>query len=134
MEKIQIVTTAREEIIDITSSVAQAVATRPEAGAVLLFCQHTTCGLTINESADPDVRVDLVRFFNLIAPHRNGWRHSEGNTDAHIRSSLLGASLLVPVERGRLALGTWQAIYLYEGDGPRTRTVLVQFLMGPASA
>lgn len=129
MRNLKITSARREEIIDITTPVGDLVAASGFSdGALLLFCQHTTCGLTINESADPAVKRDLITFFRAIAPHSSSWEHQEGNTDAHIRSSLLGFSLLIPVAAGRLALGTWQAIYLYEGDGPRTRNVLCQFL------
>ena len=129
MQALHLRTTRREEMLDITAAVAGLVRSGGwEDGALHLFCTHTTCGLTINEGADPDVKTDLVRFFNEIAPHAHNWRHAEGNTDAHIRASLLGPSLLIPLENGQLCLGTWQSIYLYEGDGPRTRTVLVQRL------
>lgn len=127
MQEIRISTKSREEIADITGIVAEK-ARKWMNGAVLLFCQHTTCGLTINESADPDVKKDLIAFFRQIAPISNNWLHREGNTDAHIRASLLGASLLIPLQEGSLCLGTWQSIYLYEGDGPRIRTVLMQHL------
>lgn len=129
MQRLELHTTRREEMLDITPAVRELARRHFRAdGALHLFCLHTTCGLTINEGADPDVRRDLIRFFTEIAPHSHGWSHAEGNTDAHIRSSLLGASLLVPLENGELCLGTWQSIYLYEGDGPRTRTVLVHLL------
>lgn len=129
MQKFQIQSRAREELLDITSTVQKVIHTNNwQDGVVLLFCQHTTCGLTINEGADPAVRQDLIRFFQEIAPQGHGWQHLEGNTDAHIRSSLLGVSLPVPVAGGRLCLGRWQSIYLYEGDGPRLRTLLLQFL------
>ncbi|MBD5538652.1 MAG: YjbQ family protein [Desulfovibrio sp.] len=129
MQILEVRTARREEILDITRPVAELVRRQGWTdGALMLFGTHTTCGLTINEGADPDVRRDLMRFFNEIAPKAHGWSHAEGNTDAHIRASLLGASLLVPLENGALCLGRWQSIYLYEGDGPRTRTVLAQRL------
>ena len=129
MQRLEHHTTRREEMLDITTAVRELARRHFRAdGALHLFCTHTTCGLTINEGADPDVRRDFIRFFTEIAPRTHGWSHAEGNTDAHIRSSLLGASLLVPLEQGELCLGTWQSIYLYEGDGPRTRTVLVHLL------
>lgn len=129
MQKLEFRSTRREEMLDITLAVAD-LARREKwlNGAILLFCTHTTCGLTINEGADPDVRRDLTAFFSEIAPRDHGWRHAEGNSDAHIRASLLGASLLAPLENGELCLGRWQSIYLYEGDGPRRRTLLVQLL------
>lgn len=121
----------REEVIDITARVAEIVNREGYgSGAIHLYCQHTTCGLTINEGADPDVKLDLAKFFQGIAPRDNNWRHIEGNTDAHIRSSLLGVSLLVPLQEGKLCLGHWQSIYLYEGDGPRPRSILIQHLPG----
>lgn len=129
MKTLHIQTSTREELLDITSVVRDAVRGYGWTdGAVLLFCAHTTCGLTINEGADPDVRRDLIRFFGEIAPREHGWKHREGNTDAHIRSSLLGVSALVPLEAGELRLGTWQSLYLYEGDGPRGRTLWLQWL------
>lgn len=128
MKTIQIQTSAREELIDITSWLREEVKVYSPAGALLLYCPHTTCGLTINEGADPDVRKDLIKFFQTIAPRNGGWSHAEGNTDAHIKSSLLGVSLVIPVlAGGELALGRWQSVYLYEGDGPRTRTLMAQF-------
>lgn len=133
MQQLEVRTTRREEMLDITGAVAELVRRQGWTdGALMLFCTHTTCGLTINEGADPDVQRDLIRFFNEIAPRAHGWSHAEGNTDAHIRASLLGASLLVPLAGGSLCLGRWQSIYLYEGDGPRTRTVLAQRLRAEA--
>lgn len=129
MESLSVHTSQREEMVNITSAVQEMIRQNGwKKGAVHLFCPHTTCGLTINEGADPDVCRDLLKFFQEIAPRIHGWRHSEGNSDAHIRSSLLGCSLLVPVEAGKLMLGTWQSIYLYEGDGPRHRQIWLQSL------
>ena len=97
------------------------------------FISHKTpsCGLTINEGADPDVRRDMTAFFSRLIPYRGEWRHGEGNSDAHIKASLMGPSLFVIVEDGEPRLGTWQSVYLYEGDGPRSRSIWVQWL--PAS-
>jgi secondary thiamine-phosphate synthase enzyme len=89
---------------------------------------HTTAAITINENADPDVVTDLLAGLARIAPRDAGWRHSEGNSDGHLKSSLVGASELVPVADGRLQLGTWQGVYFCEFDGPRTRQVWVQGL------
>ena len=127
MKTISVRTDSRECLIDVTAAIRQAVEGWDD-GAVHIFSMHTTCGLTINENADPDVKLDLMQFFQKLAPRRNNWRHQEGNTDAHIRSSLLGVSLLVPLNSGQLVLGTWQSIYLYEADGPRTRRLVLNLL------
>lgn len=133
MERFAITTRQREEMIDITDELCTAVRGRGwKDGVVALFCPHTTCGLTINEGADPDVRRDMTAFFSRLIPHAGGWRHAEGNSDAHIKASLMGPSLFVIVEDGAPCLGTWQSLYLYEGDGPRTRSVWMQWL--PAQA
>lgn len=118
----------REEFIDITQALGEAAARLGGDGALHVYCPHTTCGLTINEGADPDVCADLLRFFSECAPRSHGWRHAESNSDAHIKASLLGASLLLPMRDGRLLLGRWQSVYLFEGDGPRERTVWLQQL------
>lgn len=128
MQILKINSRQREEMLDITPLIREKADIRADCGAIMLFCPHTTCGLTINEGADPDVKADLMRFFQEIAPYEHGWAHREGNTDAHIRASLLGASLLLPVMDSRIMLGTWQSVYLYEGDGPRERTIWMQFL------
>lgn len=118
----------REEFLDLTPKIQKIILSEQwQNGAVFLFCLHTTCGLTINENADPDVKKDLQRFFSEIAPHSHDWAHREGNSDAHIRSSLYGVSLLVPVQNTKLLLGQWQSIYLVEGDGPRKRQIVIQF-------
>lgn len=102
-------------------------------GALVLFCPHTTCGLTVNEGADPDVTRDMVTFFNRLAPADGDYRHVEGNSDAHIKTTLHGPSLLLLVENGRLQLGRWQSVYLCEGDGPRHRCLWLQWLPGEMS-
>jgi len=124
-------TTTREEFVDITRQVADFVTLiGVEDGAVLVYCPHTTAGITINEDADPDVCRDLVDGLARIAPCDAGWRHAEGNSDAHLKASLVGPSVLVPVETARMVLGTWQGVYLAEFDGPRTRSVDVTLLPG----
>lgn len=118
--------------MDITSMVEEAV--RAEGvtdGIVLVFCPHTTAGITINENADPSVTRDItMKTSGLIDRDDPGYRHGEGNSDAHIKSSLFGASESVIIEGGRLVLGTWQGIYFAEFDGPRTRSVYLKIIPG----
>jgi secondary thiamine-phosphate synthase enzyme len=117
----------REEMIDITAEVSKHL---PKTGGIcVLFTQHTTCGLTINENADPDVKSDMLGFLNRLIPqYEPNFKHFEHNSDAHIKSSLVGSSVTVPFENGKLLLGTWQGIYLCEFDGPRERKVLLKTL------
>ena len=121
-------TSRRCEMIDITSRVGQIVRDSGiRNGTVTVFCPHTTAGITINENADPDVVHDiLLTLEELIPKHRAGYRHNEGNSDAHVKSSLVGASEQVMISAGQLVLGTWQAIYFCEFDEPRTRNTIVQ--------
>lgn len=131
MRQLSVSTSRREEFVDITAEVAQALRESGlTQGAVLVYSPHTTAGVTINEGADPDVKRDMLAHLARLVPDHPDFRHAEGNSDAHIKTSLVGPSQLVPVEGGRLALGTWQHIYLCEFDGPRRRTVLVQSLPG----
>ncbi len=125
--EISVRTPEREVLVDITGRVLDALAqTRPAfSGLANVFVPHTTAGVTINEGADPSVVRDIVESLRRLVPRDAGYRHSEGNSDAHIKASLMGSSVLVPVEQGRLQLGTWQSIYLAEFDGPRTRRVWI---------
>jgi len=135
MQQFSVATTRREEFLDITPQVAQALAEASIVeGALLVYSLHTTAGVTINEGADPDVRRDMLAHLRLLVPENSAFRHAEGNSDAHIKTSLMGPSQLVPVSGGRLALGTWQKIYLCEFDGPRRRTILVQPLLSTEAA
>lgn len=99
-------------------------------GALLVYCPHTTAGVTINENADPDVQRDMTTFMNNLVPQWGYFRHMEGNSDAHIKTSLFGPHLLVIIEEGTLRLGTWQGVYFCEWDGPRNRELWIQFLPG----
>jgi len=135
MQRFHVATTRREELVDITVQVAQALASSPMTeGALLVYSPHTTAGVTINEGADPDVKRDMLAHLRQLVPQNSGFHHAEGNSDAHIKTSLMGPSQLVPVSGGRLALGTWQKIYLCEFDGPRRRTILVQPLLSTEAA
>lgn len=129
MEKIKIKTTSRVDLIDITNEVQSLVnASKVKDGVCFIFCQHTTAGLTINENADPSVKADIVNALNKLIPHNANYQHAEGNADAHIKSSLFGASLNIFIEDGKLVLGTWQGIYFCEGDGPRMREAWVKII------
>ncbi|MFB3893119.1 MAG: secondary thiamine-phosphate synthase enzyme YjbQ [Phycisphaerae bacterium] len=120
-------THGRSEMIDITALVQQAVdKAGVKEGAVTVWVPHTTAGVTINENADPDVVHDVLEALDRAVPWRQDfYRHDEGNSAAHVKSSLVGCSTTIPVGGGRLALGTWQAVYFCEFDGPRTRQVIV---------
>jgi len=118
---------AKTELIDITSKVQDAVRSSGVFnGFCMIFVPHTTAAVTINESADPSVKDDILMVLNDIIPWQAHYRHMEGNSPAHIKSTLVGASQLVAVENGQLVLGTWQGIFFCEFDGPRTRKVQVR--------
>jgi secondary thiamine-phosphate synthase enzyme len=120
-------TRSRSEMVNITDEVSAAVrAMGLDDGWITVFIPHTTCGVTINENADPDVVRDLLATLETLVPRDGDYRHAEGNSDAHVKASLMGASVRVPVEKGKLLLGTWQGIFLCEFDGPRTREVWVR--------
>lgn len=124
--KIDVSTGSRTQLIDITDRISEEVRrTGVQNGTCFVFTQHTTAGLTINENADPDVVRDILAGLARLVPPTGDYRHAEGNSDAHIKASLMGFSLTIPVIDGRLALGTWQGIYFCEFDGPRNRHVLV---------
>ncbi len=135
METFTIKTSSREEFIDITSSVQAAVAgSGIQRGICVVHVPHTTAGLTVNENADPAVKADILEWLEKAVPRRAGYRHAEGNSDAHIKASLMGPSLSLPVEDGRLVLGIWQSIYLCEFDGARSRQVNVQVIPAGGSS
>jgi secondary thiamine-phosphate synthase enzyme len=119
-------TARRAQLVDITERVAEAV-TKSEVtdGLCHVFIPHTTAGVTINEGADPDVAADVASHLAELVPKEAAFEHSEGNSDSHIKTILVGPSCTAPVRGGKLALGTWQSIFLCEWDGPRTRRVEV---------
>lgn len=124
--QMEVRTNSRTELIDITNRIFEEITgTGIQNGTCFLYTQHTTAGLTINENADPDVARDILTGLARLVPMTGDYRHAEGNSDAHIKASLMGFSLTVPVINGRLALGTWQGIYFCEFDGPRNRHVLL---------
>lgn len=128
MKAFEVRTTRRTEFVEITEQVRRAVTDSGlKTGACVVYCPHTTAGITIQENADPDVVRDMLLWLNHHIPKDvPGFRHAEGNSDSHLKSSLVGSSATVLVENGGLVLGTWQGVYFCEFDGPRTRTVMVQ--------
>jgi len=126
---IEVKSRARTEFVDITENVKELVKNSAiRSGLCHLFVMHTTAGITINEGADPAVQRDITTFLNQRVPTDLYYTHSEGNSDAHIKSTLVGSSQSVPIESGKLLLGTWQAIYLCEFDGPRQRKVAIKLM------
>ena len=127
IKRIQISSTRRCEMIDITPQVAEAVREAGvDEGLCTVYCPHTTGAVTVNEGADPDVAADILARLERLAPPDAGYRHAEGNSDAHIKAALVGPSVSIPVENGRPVLGTWQRIFFCEFDGPRQRTALIK--------
>ena len=133
MQVIKVRSRKREELIEFTEEVRSSLRVAGiSAGICFLFVQHTTAGLTINENADPDVRSDMLSALRKLIPqHGMGFRHNEENSDAHIKTSLVGSSLMIPVSEGDLVLGRWQGIFLCEFDGPRERKIAFQLLQFP---
>jgi secondary thiamine-phosphate synthase enzyme len=125
---LEIKTTRREEMVNFGSRVRDVVlAAGLLEGVVHLWCLHTTCALTVNEAADPDVARDLVwKMGNLIPHNEVSYRHQEGNSDSHVKTSLFGPGLTLIIHKGNILLGTWQGIFLAEWDGPRTRRVALR--------
>jgi len=131
MYEFSVQTKRRIEMIDITARVTDAVRdSGVGTGIAVVFVPHTTAAVTINENADPDVPADILAKLAELIPERGAWRHVEGNSDAHLKSSLVGASETVIVEGGRLVLGTWQSVFFCEFDGPRSRRVYVTVVGG----
>ena len=125
-ETLELESDSRSQFIDITGQILQIVTTSGiKDGNCLIYIPHTTAGVTINEGADHSVVEDIITTLNNLIPWRNNYRHLEGNSSAHIKASLIGSSQLIPIRRGELALGTWQAIFICEFDGPRRRKVIV---------
>ena len=129
MKEISLETHSRVEMIDITAAVQKAAGEEKiEEGVCLVYTPHTTAAVTINENADPDVPRDILAALDRAVPFSANYRHAEGNSAAHVKSSLVGASEMVIIENGRLVLGTWQSIFFCEFDGPRTRKFIIKFM------
>jgi secondary thiamine-phosphate synthase enzyme len=128
MTRFDLKTNSRNELVEITDRVRDAVAASGvKSGLCVVYCPHTTAAITINENADPDVVHDMLHYLNKSIPqHQAGFRHGEGNSDSHIKASLVGPSVTLIVDGGDIVLGRWQGVFFCEFDGPRTRTVMVQ--------
>ena len=132
MKTLRCKTARRTQLLDITSEVENVVRDSGVGnGVCYVYVPHTTAGVAINEHADPDVARDVEDIFDRLIAHRGPYRHAEGNTDSHMKAILTGTSQTVLVESGKLALGTWQGIFLCEFDGPRQRTVVVKVVPDP---
>ena len=131
MRTFSVSTSERVDLVEITPTVAQEVAkSGVGTGTVTIYVPHTTCGVTINESADPDVARDIKTHLAKLVPQNGGFKHYEGNSDSHIKTSMIGSSENIFIESGKLVLGTWQGIFLCDFDGPRTRKVYIKIVEG----
>ena len=131
MRTFSVSTSERVDLVEITSTVAQEVAkSGVGTGTVTIYVPHTTCGVTINESADPDVARDIKMHLAKLVPQDGGFKHYEGNSDSHIKTSMIGSSENIFIENGKLVLGMWQGIFLCDFDGPRTRKVYIKIVEG----
>jgi len=129
MKTLRVKTNRRTQFVDVTPEVEQALRESDvKSGVCYVYVPHTTAGVVINEHADPDVASDIEGIFDRLIPHKGPYQHAEGNTDSHLKAILSGASQIVFIENGKLALGTWQGIFLCEFDGPRQRTVFVKIV------
>ena len=129
MDEISVKTSSHTQFIDITSKVSEVLQkTGIKDGICTVFTPHTTAGITINENADPDVPRDIIKEMEKVVPLNDGYAHIEGNSAAHIKSSLFGCSETVIVRNGTLMLGTWQSVFFCEFDGPRNRKVWVEII------
>ena len=121
------INTSEQDMIDLTGYMNQVLSeSKLETGRLTFFCPHTTAGFTINENADPDVVYDIIKTLNKVFPVKGDYRHFEGNSHAHLKSSFMGVDQTVLVEEGRPILGTWQSVYFCEFDGPRSRTLYIR--------
>ena len=126
---ITVKTSSKTELIDITRHIEEAIRSEGvDDGVCMLFVPHTTAAITINESADPSVKSDILMVLNKVIPWKEAYGHREGNSPAHIKSSIIGPSEIIAVESSRLKLGTWQGVFFCEFDGPRSRKVHIRLL------
>lgn len=131
MDTFVVPTRKREDAVDVTGDVRRIVASSGlKEGLCVVYVPHTTAGVTINENADPDVKADILMALRAAVPETQPYAHAEGNSTAHVKATLVGSSVTVPISEGRLQLGTWQGINLCEFDGPRSRKIWIQLVSG----
>jgi secondary thiamine-phosphate synthase enzyme len=129
MHELTLRTGNRTELLDITDSLTKLVrGSKVRSGLLTVFVPHTTAAVTINENADPSVQQDILQELNRLIPFQGPYRHTEGNSAAHVKSSLVNPSQMILIEDGKLALGTWQGVYFCEFDGPRTRKIWIKII------
>ena len=129
LKRLEVKTSSRVQLVDITSHIKSVLKSEDvSTGVLVVYVPHTTCGLTINENADPAVKDDIITILDKLVPLQGEYQHIEGNSAAHIKASLMGSSITVIIESGALVLGTWQGIFLAEFDGPRKRSVLLKII------
>ena len=127
--KLDLQTHRREELVDVTREVERLVGqSGVDEGIAVVYCPHTTAGVSVNEHADPDVAEDILAWLGRTCPRSGDWRHCEGNSDGHVKATLVGSSVTIPVSEGRMQLGTWQGVFFCEFDGPRSRRLEVRVL------
>jgi len=129
MREIKINSTQKNEMIDITNKINKLLENEKiSEGQLIAYVPHTTAGITINEGADPSVKKDIINSLRKLIPENGNYLHMEGNSDAHIKASILGSSVTILINKNKLVLGTWQHIFFYEGDGPRHRKIYVKVI------
>ncbi len=131
LQELSFSSSKKQEMIDLTKEVQEFVhISGIGEGLCVIYCPHTTAGITINENADSDVKEDILKTLSKLIPEKDNYKHSEGNSDGHIKSSLLGNEKSIIIKDGSLLIGTWQGIYFFEGDGPRDRKIYIKILKG----
>jgi len=131
IKKLEIKTSSRSEIIDITDKIQKVISdSKIKSGICIIYVPHTTAGITVNENYDPSVRIDILDYLEKIAPLSARYKHTEGNADSHIKTSVVGSSATLVIEDGKILLGNWQGIMFCEFDGPRTRKLVIKILEG----
>ncbi len=131
IKNLEIKTNSRCEVIDVTDKIQKVISdSKIKSGICIVYVPHTTAGIIVNENYDPSVRIDILEAFEKIAPLSSRYKHTEGNADSHIKTSLIGSSATLLIEDGQILLGSWQGIMFCEFDGPRTRKLVVKIIEG----